>query len=154
MPISENITDTYVYDPLNLFLHQGAQCLVIERGLKKQNHLFNRQDILIYKLPRLKDQLEITGPIKVNLYINSTAKNTDFTAKLINVYPNGDAYNISAGIKRININSEEDPIHVEIDLWPTSIVLFEGHQLLLEISSSNFPRYDRNMNSVRIFCNR
>jgi putative CocE/NonD family hydrolase len=100
--------------------------------------------------------MELTGPITCTLYAASTAVDTDFTAKLVDVRPDGYAHNLQDGIVRARFRTSvaESALirpgriyKYEIDLWSTSHVLFAGHRLRLEISSSNFPRFDRNPNT-------
>jgi putative CocE/NonD family hydrolase len=98
----------------------------------------------------------VTGPVKLELYANSSAVDTDFTAKLVDVWPNGFAQNLTEGIVRARYrDSQEAPqlmnpgqiYEFTIDLWSTSNVFRQGHRLRLEVSSSNFPRFDRNLNT-------
>ena len=100
--------------------------------------------------------LEVTGPIKVYLWAATTATDTDFTAKLVDVHPDGYARNLQDGIIRARYrDSRSNPAPVEpgrvyeyaIDLWATSNVFLPGHSIRVEISSSNFPRFDRNPNT-------
>src|SRR6266481_3991319 len=106
--------------------------------------------------PVLAKDLEVTGPVLLDLYVSSSAVDTDFTGKLIDVWPNGLAQNLTEGILRLRYrNSQEKPdlakpgetYHVTVDLWATSNVFLAGHKLRLEVSSSNFPRFDRNLNT-------
>jgi putative CocE/NonD family hydrolase len=115
-----------------------------------------RADVLVYSTPPLKEAVEVTGPITVTLYAASTAPDTDFTANLVDVHPDGPAINLNNGIIRARYrDSLEKPELSEpgrvyeytIDVWPTSNLFKEGHQIRLEISSSNFPHYDRNPNT-------
>jgi putative CocE/NonD family hydrolase len=115
-----------------------------------------RADVLVYSTPPLKEAVEVTGPITVTLYAASTAPDTDFTAKLVDVHPDGTAINLNNGIIRARYrDSLEKPELIEpgrvyeytIDVWPTSNLFKERHQIRLEISSSNFPHYDRNPNT-------
>ena len=117
-------------------------------GIRKQNEIEKREDVLIYDGPILSAPLEITGPLEAYLYVESSAKTTDFTVKLVDVYPDGTAYNISDGIVRIEEMSvdQETPKKIKIRMRPTSNVFQAGHKLRIEISSSNFPRYERNLN--------
>jgi len=103
-----------------------------------------------------KEDLEVTGPISLELFASSSAVDTDFTAKLVDVSPNGFAQNLTDGIIRARYrNSFEKPELMEpgqvyrftIDVWATSNVFLAGHRLRLDISSSNFPRFDRNLNT-------
>jgi hypothetical protein len=115
-----------------------------------------RQDVLVYSTPALADDLEVTGPVQVELFANSSTSDTDFTAKLVDVSPDGSADNVTEGIVRGRYrNSQQTPDPMKpgetykftIDLWSTSNVFRRGHRLRLEISSSNFPRFDRNTNT-------
>jgi len=103
--------------------------------------------------------MEVTGPISADLYVSSSAVDTDFTAKLVDVWPNGFAQNVTDGILRMRYrNSSEKPelanpgeiYRITIDMWATSNVFLAGHKLRLEISSSDFPRFDRNLNTGEI----
>lgn len=108
----------------------------------------------------MKNDLEVTGPVKAVVYASSSAVNTDFTARLVDVYPDGRAIRICEGIIRADHrNPGVPPSHISpgiiyeytIDLWATSNVFMEGHQIRIEISSSNFPRFDRNLNTGKFF---
>jgi hypothetical protein len=110
----------------------------------------------VYTTPPLDSYMEVTGPITVTLYASSSAQDTDFTAKLVDVRPDGYARNLTDGIIRARARSpreKADPIvpgevyEYTIDLWATSNLFWKGHRIRLEISSSNFPRFDRNANT-------
>ena len=112
--------------------------------------------MLVYSTPPLEKPIEITGPIAVTLYAASSAKDTDFTAKLVDVHPDGKAILLNNGIIRASFRSSlEKPEPIEpgkvyayqIAIWPTSNQFEAGHRIRLEISSSNFPHYDRNPNT-------
>ena len=140
--------DSFTYDPLNPVPSAGGAMLGPWGGIRKQNEIEKREDVLIYDGPILSAPLEITGPLEAYLYVESSAKTTDFTVKLVDVYPDGTAYNISDGIIRIEEMSvdQETPKKIKIRMRPTSNVFQAGHKLRIEISSSNFPRYERNLN--------
>jgi putative CocE/NonD family hydrolase len=115
-----------------------------------------RNDVLVYTTPILKSDVEVTGPIAVVLYVSSSAKDTDFTAKLVEVYPDGTAYNIQQSIFRARYREgftkkvwmEKDGVHkVQIDLDATSNVFKKGHQIRVQVSSSDFPLFERNLNT-------
>jgi putative CocE/NonD family hydrolase len=119
-----------------------------------------RPDVLVYTSSALKKDLEVTGPIRVVLYASTSAPDTDFTAKLVDVFPDGVARNLTDGILRLRYReSLERPApatpgqtyKVSIDAGVTSNVFLKGHRIRLEISSSNFPRFDRNPNTGRPF---
>jgi uncharacterized protein len=112
----------------------------------------------VYTTPPLEQPVEVTGPITVTLYAASSARDTDFTAKLTDVHPDGKAILLNNGIIRASFReSLENPTPIEpgkvyeyrIAIWPTSNLFKAGHRIRLEISSSNFPHYDRNPNTGR-----
>jgi putative CocE/NonD family hydrolase len=158
-PSSEK-TDQYTYDPSNPAPTIGGPLCCdsahLEPGPRDQRTLETRQDVLIYSTPALPDDVEVTGPVRLDLFAKSSAVDTDFVAKLVDVNPDGFAQNLSEGIVRARYrNSQHTPellkpgeiYQFSIDLWATSNVFRRGHRLRLEISSSNFPRFDRNTNT-------
>ncbi|MDN3016087.1 CocE/NonD family hydrolase [Paenibacillus sp. BSR1-1] len=155
----EESFDRYIYDPENPVPTLGGNHLMpmnYPRGPIDQQFLETREDVLVYTSEVLEEDLEVTGPVKVILYASSSAVDTDFTAKLVDVHPNGKAYNIVDGIIRAKNRDKNQPPSLltpnevylyEIDLLATSNLFKKGHQLRVEISSSNFPRFDRNTNT-------
>jgi putative CocE/NonD family hydrolase len=143
--------DSYVYDPGNPVPTRGGAMLGPGAGMREQNDVEARKDVLVYSTEPLTQALEVTGPVVATLHVDTTASNTDFTAKLVDVYPDGKAYNVSDGVLRRSYRHSTEqgaaPQDISIDLWPTSMLFRVGHRIRLEISSSNFPRYDRNTNS-------
>jgi putative CocE/NonD family hydrolase len=153
--------DKFVYDPLNPVPTKGGGfcCLGADYkpGAVDQRSVEVRDDVLVYSTGPLKEGMEVTGDVDVTLYVSSDAKDTDFTVKLIEVLPDGTAYNIDEDIQRVRYREEYDkpPVWMEKDkvykvvLQPmvTSNYFAAGHQLRIEVSSSNFPRYDRNLNT-------
>ena len=118
-----------------------------------------RPDILVYSTAVLEKDIEVTGPVHVTLFAASSAVDIDFTAKLVDVWPDGAAYNVAEGIVRARYrNSAADPELIEpgkvyeydIDLGGTSNVFKTGHRIRLEISSSQFPKWDRNLNTGHV----
>jgi len=117
-----------------------------------------RSDVLVYTIPPLTEDVEVTGPVVLKLIAASSARDTDWTAKLVDVYPNpeGMAINVADGILRARYReSLEKPVLLEpdkayeftVDLLNTSNLFKKGHRIRIEISSSNFPQYDRNQNT-------
>ena len=158
-PKSEN-PDNFTYDPANPVPTIGGPLCCdsthLQPGPRDQKAVEARQDVLVYSTPALADDLEVTGPVHVDLFARSSTTDTDFTAKLVDVGPDGFAQNVTEGIVRARYrNSQEtaDPLkpgeisNLTIDLWSTSNVFRRGHRLRLEVSSSNFPRFDRNPNT-------
>jgi putative CocE/NonD family hydrolase len=155
-PFAEK-TDSFVYDPNDPVPTRGGSMLgPVPIGPYDQREIEARQDVLVYTSEPYVDEMEITGPLIVKLFAGSTAKDTDFTAKLVDVWPTGYAQNLQDGIIRARYrlsNSNPSPIipgevyEYTIDLWATSHVVKPGHRIRVEISSSNFPHYDRNLNT-------
>ena len=155
-PPGDEPADSYVYDPDDPAPTLRGSTLIMPHGVQDQRSVEDRQDVLVYTSDPLERDLEITGPIKVRLFAASTAVDTDFTAKLVDVRPDGYAHNLQDGIIRARYRTSAaqpsliEPGRVyeyEIDLWSTSHVVKAGHCLRVEISSSNFPRFDRNPNT-------
>lgn len=152
----EEPTDHYRYDPADPVPTCGGNTLIIPVGVKDQREVESRQDVLVYTGEPLDKPLEVTGPLTVVLYASSSAPDTDFTAKLVDVRPDGYAQNIADGILRARYRespstakllSKNEVYELPIDLWATSHVFLPGHRLRVEIASSNFPRFDRNLNT-------
>jgi putative CocE/NonD family hydrolase len=155
-PPTEEADDHFRYDPADPVPTCGGNTLVIPVGVADQRQVESRQDVLVYTGAPLDKPLEVTGPLTVVLYAASSALDTDFTAKLVDVRPDGYAQNIADGIIRARYResrttptllSPGQPTELRIDLWATSHVFLPGHRLRLEIASSNFPRFDRNLNT-------
>ena len=155
-PGAEEPADTYIYDPRDPAPTLRGNTLMIPHGVADQRPAESRPDVLVYTSEPLARDLEITGPLKVQLFAASSAPDTDFTAKLVLVRPDGYAQNLQDGIIRARYRtSARQPSFItpgqvyeySIDLWATSQVCPAGHRLRVEISSSNFPRFDRNPNT-------
>jgi hypothetical protein len=150
-------TDSYVYDPLDPVPTAGGRSMIdVLPGVENQAQVEERQDVLVYSSPRLAEAVAIAGPVSVTLYASSSAPDTDFTAKLVDVEPDGYCANIADGIIRARYRNgcerEEflDPgkaTEFRIDLWDIAHTFQPNHRIRLEISSSNFPCFDRNLNS-------
>ncbi|PYT89940.1 MAG: X-Pro dipeptidyl-peptidase [Acidobacteria bacterium] len=157
---AEEKTDQYVYDPSDAVPTIGGPlcCGPLPTGIgpEDQRPAEARNDVLVYTTAAFSKDTEVTGPVSLDLYVSSSAVDTDFTGKLVDVWPNGFAQNLTEGILRLRYrNSQEKPelanpgetYHITVDLWATSNVFLAGHKLRLEVSSSNFPRFDRNLNT-------
>ena len=164
-PVSEP-PDTYVYDPRNPVPTLGGSTCCgedvtpITMGPRDQRPAEERADVLVYTTPALEADVEVTGPVSVTLYAASDAPDTDFTARLVDVFPDGYAMNVAQGIIRARYrDSWERPTLLEpgrvyrytLDLWSTSNCFLCGHRMRVEISSSNFPQFDRNPNTGNPF---
>jgi uncharacterized protein len=153
--------DHYAYDPLNPVPSYGGNVCctgnAVTGGAFDQRRMETRQDILVYTSTPFQQATEVSGPIGATLYVSSDAKDTDVTVKLLDVYPDGAAYNLDETIQRLRYrNGYDKPLafmesgkvyKVEIQPMTTSNYFLAGHRLRIEISSSNFPRFDRNMNT-------
>lgn len=159
-PGATDTPDQYVYDPANPAPTIGGPlCCDAEHlppGPRDQRQVEARDDVLVYSTAPLASDMEVTGPVSLELYVKSSAVDTDFTAKLVDVWPDGFAQNLTDGILRTRYrNSQEKPelmtpgqvYKLTIDVWSTSNVFKKGHALRLEVSSSNFPRFNRNLNT-------
>jgi putative CocE/NonD family hydrolase len=153
--------DVYRYDPRDP-VTISSETDVWNRGVGMVDRakVPKRPDVVAYNSAPLEDPLELTGPITVNLYASSTAPDTDFTAALVDVFPDGYSLLIQEGILRASYRDQDvPPVPIEpgevyrfaIDLWATSYVVPRGHRLRVEISSSNFPRFTRNLNTGNDF---
>ncbi len=157
---SDEPPDVFLYNPANPVPTRGGQLCCnpyfASSGAFDQNEIESRSDVLVYSTPVLERDVEVTGPITVTLWAATSATDTDFTAKLVDVCEDGCARNLTDGIIRARYReSMSEPSLLEpgraycytIDLWATSNVFKAGHKIRLEISSSNFPRFDRNTNT-------
>ena len=157
----EEKADVFIYDASNPVPTTGGNNLVgPAAGPLNQQKVEERDDVLVFTGDALEKPVEVTGPVKMVLYASTSAKDTDFTAKLVDVYPDGKAYNLCDGIIRARFREsitaptliEPGKIYkYEIDLWVTANVFLPGHKIRVEVSSSNFPRFDRNPNSGKTF---
>jgi hypothetical protein len=160
-PPEVDAPDTLVYDPMNPVPSYGGNVCctgnAIQAGSFDQRKMEARADVLVYTSEPFAEGLELSGPIVPTLYVSSDAKDTDFTVKVLDVYPDGRAYNLDESIQRMRYRDGYDrpPVWMEparvykVEFQPleTSNYFAPGHRLRLEVSSSNFPRFDRNLNT-------
>ncbi len=158
-------SDQYLYDPANPVPTRGGALLMTPEyraGPHDQRPVESREDVLVYTSDVLLTDVEVTGPIKVHLWAVSSAPDTDFVARLVDVHPDGYARNLTDGIIRAryrNFEKGEQPdliepgraYEYEIDLWSTSNLFQAGHRIRLTVTSSSFPRWDRNPNTGHAF---
>jgi len=153
--------DGFAYDPARpVPTAGGAICCnpkTLPPGPLEQNLIEQRIDVLVYTSEPLHEPIEVTGVVRVILYIATSANDTDFTAKLVDVDPEGRALMVTDGIQRLRYRlslanptfvKRNTPYQINVDAGVTSYVFAAGHRLRLEVSSSNFPRFDRNLNST------
>jgi putative CocE/NonD family hydrolase len=160
MPKSKDVSDGFTYDPMKPVPSYGGNVCctgnAVKGGAFDQQSMETRDDILVYTTAPFKEGVEVSGFIETSLFVSSDAKDTDFTIKLIDVYPDGTAYNLDETIQRVRYREgyekevfmEEGKVY-KVDLTPlsTSNYFAEGHSIRIEISSSNFPRFARNLNT-------
>ena len=160
-PAGENQTpDHFTYDPKNPVTSFGGNVCctggAIEAGSFDQSEMEKRKDILVYSTQPLEEGLEVSGFIEPILYVSSDVKDTDFTIKLIDVYPDGRAFNLDETIQRVRYRNGYDKeefmesgkvYEVKLSPMSTSNYFAKGHRIRVEVSSSNFPRFARNLNT-------
>ena len=149
--------DGFTYDPMNPRPSKGGQAYPTERaGAEDQAAIEMRQDVLVYTTPPLTRTLEVTGDIKVTLYLSSDVKDTDLMVKLVDVYPDNHAYNLDEGVQRVRWRDGYDkPVFMErgkvykvaVPPLVTSNAFLPGHRIRIEVSSSAFPMLERNLNT-------
>ena len=158
------LPDEYMYDPRNPVPTVGGNMCcandLLASGAFDQREVERRDDVLVYTTPPLEEDLVVIGPVRVELWATSSAPDTDFTAKLLDVHVDGYVQNVSEGIIRARYrNSHEELSWITpgaahdytIDLGYTATVFRRGHRVGLEVSSSNFPHFDRNPNTAHAF---
>ncbi len=159
-PTADN-PDRFTYDPMNPVPSFGGNVCctgnAVQGGSFDQRKMEERPDILVYSTEPLKEGVELSGPIDVTLYVSSDAKDTDFTVKLIDVDAEGRAWNLDETIQRMRYRNGYDKPEVLMESgkvykftfqpMTTSNYFAAGHRIRIEISSSNFPRFDRNLNT-------
>ena len=162
-PASSEPADRYTYDPNHPVPSVGGNNCCgtpTPAGPREQNEVESRQDVLVYTSDFIEEPVRIAGPVKVVLYASSDAVDTDFVAKLVDVYPDGKAYNMAEGIMRARYHkSLEEPellepgkvYRFEIDLVGTSVEFQQGHRIRVQVASAHFPQFDRNPNTGEPF---
>ena len=160
IPEKKEIPDAFIYDPFNPVPSYGGNFCCYGNAIKvgsfDQRKMETRNDILVYTTDALDEGLEVSGFIETTLYVSSDARDTDFTVKLIDVYPDGRAFNLDETIQRARYREgydqevfmEEGQVYkVELTPMSTSNYFEKGHRIRIEVSSSNFPRFNRNLNT-------
>lgn len=162
-PTSSSTPDRFRYDPEDPVPSLGGNNCCgtpTSAGPQDQRPIEGRQDVLIYTSDVLQEEIEATGPVKVVVYASSDSVDTDFVAKLVDVYPDGSSYNMAEGIVRARYResvSKPSPLtpgqvyRFEIDLVGTSIAFHKGHRIRVHMTSSHFPQFDRNPNTGATF---
>jgi putative CocE/NonD family hydrolase len=160
-PPAKDTPDTFAYDPMKPVMSIGGnvccQANALTGGSLDQRASEERNDILVYTTERLTEGMEVSGPIEFTTFVSSDRKDTDITVKLIDVEPDGRAYNLDETIQRVRYRDGYDkPVvmmepgkvyKVALQPMTTSNYFAPGHRIRIEVSSSNFPRFDRNLNT-------
>jgi putative CocE/NonD family hydrolase len=160
MPGVEDSPDSFAYDPFDPVPSYGGNvCCIggaIDAGSFDQRQMEERPDILVYTSEPLEEEAEVSGTIEITLYISSDVKDTDFTVKLLDVHPDGRAYNLDETIQRARYREGYDKqvfmepgeiYELQVSPMSTSNTFGRGHRIRIEVSSSNFPRFTRNLNT-------
>ncbi len=157
-PKGDEKPDAYVYDPANPVPTNGGHSICCVSGSHDQRKVEERQDVLVYTTAPLTEDVTIAGRLSLILHAATSATDTDFIAQLIDVFPDGRAFNLADGVLRVSYRHESDgvapepvvpnePISYTIDMWSIANCFKAGHRIRLEVTSSNFPQFDRNLNS-------
>jgi putative CocE/NonD family hydrolase len=151
-PPAQQPADSYVYDPLDPAPTVGGRHLIydpVDSGVQDQGELEDRADVLVYTSVPLPQPLTVTGPVRALLYVSTGAPTTDVVATLVDVSPSGAAHNVVDGIRRLRPEDVDELAGndaLTVDLWDTAYTFAAGHRLRLHVTSSSFPRYERNRN--------
>lgn len=151
--------DHFIYNPANPVRTHGGNALglTLLAGPRDQRCIEERHDVLVYSSAILDDDLEVTGPVSVELWASTSAEDTDFVARLVDVDPHGVAFNLCEGILRARYRERPTDMHevrpivpgeptlYRIELSPTSNLFKRGHRIRLDVTSSCFPRWARNL---------
>ena len=148
---SESEPDRYLYDPGNPTPNVGGAIMGRGGGAKDNRALERRSDVLVFTSEPMSKDLEVIGPVRAELYIRSSLKQTDFFVRLCDLYPSGKSINICDGIRRLRPGRPEpDPdgrLFVNIEMWSTAYSFRQGHRIRAHVSSGAHPRYARNTGS-------
>lgn len=151
----ENETLSYKYDPQDHIPTIGGNNLFLESGPKDQSSIESRRDIILFTTEPLSHDVEATGALSAKLFVSSDKPDTDIMVRLCDVYPDGRSILIADGAYRLGVKNYREmqepenhnkPIEIDINLWSTSFVFAKGHRIRVSISSSNYPRFEKNCN--------
>jgi len=148
-PAADDAVSEFVYDPADPVPTVGGQIVMspaFPAGPFDQAPVEARDDVHVFTSEPLSADMEVTGRVRVVLHAESSAPSTDWVARLCDVHPGGRSFNLCDGILRVSKGADTCRT-VEIDLWSTSNVFLAGHRLRVQVTSSSFPRWDRNLNT-------
>jgi len=148
-PPADSPPDRYRYDPADPTPNLGGGLLFPPAGPVDNRPLEARPDVLVYTTPPLKQDLEVIGPVRLQLYVRSSLAHTDFFGRLCDVHPSGRSINICDGLFRIEPGKGErlpdGTLRIEVDMWATACRFRRGHRLRLLVASGAHPRWARNL---------
>lgn len=151
--VTEEAFREYTFDPADPCPTVGGNNLTLQRGPRDQNRVESRADMLTFTSEPLRDPMEVTGRVKAAIFVSSSAVDTDLSVRLCDVYPDGKSYLIAEGMLRLRCRrslERPEPLtpgkveEVTVDCWSTSIIFNKGHRLRVDVTSSNFPRFEVN----------
>ncbi len=154
-PVSTDAFSQYRYDPSDPTPTIGGNNLAIENGPRDQSPIEGRKDVLVFSTDILSSPMEITGRVKAHIFTSIDAIDTDIMIRITDVYPDGKSILIMDGAQRLaalkgrdklEFVNKNEIVEAVIDLWSTSIIINKGHRLRVIISSSNYPRFEKNLN--------
>jgi uncharacterized protein len=149
VPSSDELPTEFAYDPGDPVPTLGGQIIIrpfLVPGPVDQTRIESRKDVCVFTSEPLTEELEVIGRVRAVLHVQSSAPSTDWVARLCDVHPDGRSFNLCDGIVRIK-RQADGPARHEIDLWSTANVFLPGHRVRVHVTSSSFPRWDRNLNT-------
>jgi len=159
-PTTESTSVTYTFDPADPCPTLGGGNLTIPRGAFNQNPIESRKDVVLFTTEPLSKPIEVTGRVKANIFVESSAADTDLSVRLCDVHPDGKSYMMAEGMLRLrhrNSFEKNEPLtrgkveQVTVDCWSTSIIFNKGHRIRVTVTSSNFPRFDVNPGTGKVW---
>lgn len=141
------------YKPESPVPTAGGRNLWLESGLKDQAEIEKRDDVLVFTSDELTEDVEVTGPLKAELWVSSNQKDADFVVRLTDVYPDGKSLLIADGLTRTgpleSVDCTAGAHKITVDLWSTSMVFAKGHKIRISVSGSNYPQYECNKEAAK-----
>ncbi|MDT0566272.1 CocE/NonD family hydrolase [Streptomyces sp. DSM 3412] len=149
-PSAAEQPEEFTYDPMNPVPTTGGALLLTDdfrAGPLDQTAVEEREDVLVFTTEPLAEDTEVTGRVRVVLFAATDGPSTDWVARLCDVDEHGVSRNVTDGVVRVRAATPGEPAEHVVDLWSTSIVFRAGHRIRVQVTSSNFPRWDRNLNT-------
>ena len=156
-PTAPQQPSAFTYDPANPVPTTGGTNLMLPKGIRDHRKIAQRPDVVAFHTDPLERDTVVVGPLRAHLFVSSSAPDTDITAMLLDVRPDGYRANVQDGIVRVRYREGRgapkllkpgEIVEVDVNLWSTAYTFKKGHRIALLVSSSNFPRFDRNLNTA------